>query len=378
MLVLVLVLGLGLGFGFGLGFGLGLDGVAARSAEAAEARAASTSFSAACRRRTAAFSSSSRRFRSSASRRSAALASTSCRASSAARARACSTTARRLRSSASASTAAASSSYRLRAWDMYGTTGRHHALHASRAMQCTQVQTCVVTHPGANVSSAPGPPGGAPAHWSAAPSARAAEPRRRLRLRRVAPRTRRPRRQRWERRARCSFRGGATNCCANRARLRFTSSRVRSSSIPHFPSSCIISAAPDLRRSGPQLSPHAPSWRRARPTRASNPPRMSAHGHNSISNCVRAARTGKEQVSLFTEPTAEPAPLKAKERLLLQSLRAEGPHLQRKAATAVAARAEGAAAAPAAPRAPHRNAPVVAKVYASKAERRRAKKQARG
>ena len=105
---------------------------------------------------------------------------------------------------------------------------------------------------------------------------------------------------------------------------------------------------------------------------------MSAHGHNSISNCVRAARTGKEQVSLFTEPTAEPAPLKAKERLLLQSLRAEGPHLQRKAATAVPARAEGAAAAPAAPRAPRRDAPVVAKVYASKAERRRAKKQARG
>jgi len=103
---------------------------------------------------------------------------------------------------------------------------------------------------------------------------------------------------------------------------------------------------------------------------------MSAHGHNSISNCVRAARTGKEQVSLFTEPTAEPAPLKAKERLLLQSLRAEGPHLQRKAATAVPARAEGAAAAPAAPRA-RSDAPVVAKVYASKAERRRAKKQAR-
>ena len=104
---------------------------------------------------------------------------------------------------------------------------------------------------------------------------------------------------------------------------------------------------------------------------------MSAHGHNSISNCVRAARTGKEQVSLFTEPTAEPAPLKAKERLLLQSLRAEGPHLQRKAATAVPARAEGAAAAPAARPAPRRDAPVVAKVYASKAERRRAKKQAR-
>ena len=108
------------------------------------------------------------------------------------------------------------------------------------------------------------------------------------------------------------------------------------------------------------------------------PTAMSAHGHNSISNCVRAARTGKEQVSLFTEPTAEPAPLKAKERLLLQSLRAEGPHLQRKAATAVPARAEGAAAAPAAPRDSRRDAPVVAKVYASKAERRRAKKQARG
>ena len=82
-------------------------------------------------------------------------------------------------------------------------------------------------------------------------------------------------------------------------------------------------------------------------------------------------------MSLFTEPTAEPAPLKAKERLLLQSLRAEGPHLQRKAATAVPARAEGAAAAPAAPRDSRRDAPVVAKVYASKAERRRAKKQAR-
>jgi hypothetical protein len=118
------------------------------------------------------------------------------------------------------------------------------------------------------------------------------------------------------------------------------------------------------------------------PTGASTHGGMSAHGHNSISNCVRAARNGKEEVSLFTEPTAEPAPLKAKERLLLQSLRAEGPraagpHLQRKATTAEPARAEGAAAAPAAPPASRRGAPVLAKVYASKAERRRAKKQAR-
>ena len=51
---------------------------------------------------------------------------------------------------------------------------------------------------------------------------------------------------------------------------------------------------------------------------------MSAHGHNSISNCVRAARTGKEQVSLFTEPTAESAPLKAKERRWSEARRARG------------------------------------------------------
>ena len=126
---------------------------------------------------------------------------------------------------------------------------------------------------------------------------------------------------------------------------------------------------------------------------------MSAHGHNSISNCVRAARNGSEEASLFTEREHEPAPLKAKEQLLLQSLRksaTKGPHLQRKAATAkkraavavedrdfgvaVASRGSGLlpraapapAPAPAATQAQRRDAPVVAKVFASKAERQHA------
>ena len=97
---------------------------------------------------------------------------------------------------------------------------------------------------------------------------------------------------------------------------------------------------------------------------------MSAHGHNSISNCVRAARNGSEEASLFTELIHEPAPLKAKEQLLLQSLRAKGPHLQRKAAKAVAPRAAPAPAPAATQEAPRRVAPVAAKVFASKAERR--------
>ena len=96
---------------------------------------------------------------------------------------------------------------------------------------------------------------------------------------------------------------------------------------------------------------------------------MSAHGHNSISNCVRAARNGSEEASLFTELSEEPAPLKAKEQLLLQSLRAKGPHLQRKAAKAVAPRAAPAPAPAATQEAPRRGAPVAAKVFASKAER---------
>ena len=103
---------------------------------------------------------------------------------------------------------------------------------------------------------------------------------------------------------------------------------------------------------------------------------MSAHGHNSISNCVRAARNGSEEASLFTELIHEPAPLKAKEQLLLQSLRAKGPHLQRKAAKAVAPRAAPAPAPAATQEAPRRVAPVAAKVFASKAERRHGQRAA--
>lgn len=110
---------------------------------------------------------------------------------------------------------------------------------------------------------------------------------------------------------------------------------------------------------------------------------MAAYGCNSISNCVRAARTGNEEASIFAESQEdEPAPLDAKGLALLQSLRANTPHLQRKAATtnksaAVAEEEAATSRAAAAPTQVRRRDPPATKKFASAAEKRKAKKQAK-